>query len=49
MDWVPLREAVRLALDGKLHNGPAITAVLAGYAAWSAGFSGLRPADDPEE
>ena len=47
-DWIPLPEAVRLALDGKLHNGPAITGVLAGYAAWSKGFSGLRPADAPE-
>ena len=43
-DWVPLEEAVRLALSGKLHNGPAIAAVLAGYAASSEGFSGLRPA-----
>jgi 8-oxo-dGDP phosphatase len=43
-DWVPLPEAVRLALTGKLHNGPAITGVLAGYAASSEGFSGLRPA-----
>jgi 8-oxo-dGDP phosphatase len=43
-DWVPLEEAVRLALSGKLHNGPAIAAVLAGYAASSEEFSGLRPA-----
>ena len=43
-DWVPLEEAVRLALSGKLHNGPAIVAVLAGYAASSEEFSGLRPA-----
>jgi 8-oxo-dGDP phosphatase len=43
-DWVPLDEAVRLVLTGKLHNGPAITGVLAGYAACSEGFSGLRPA-----
>ena len=43
-DWVPLDEAVRLVLAGKLHNGPAITGVLAGYAACSEGFSGLRPA-----
>jgi 8-oxo-dGDP phosphatase len=46
--WVPLPEAVRLALDGKLHNGPAITGVLAGYAASAEGFSSLRPADAPE-
>jgi 8-oxo-dGDP phosphatase len=46
--WVPLPEAVRLALDGKLRNGPAITGVLAGYAASAEGFSSLRPADAPE-
>jgi 8-oxo-dGTP pyrophosphatase MutT (NUDIX family) len=43
-DWVPLAEAARLALSGKLHNGPAIAGVLAGYAASSEEFSGLRPA-----
>jgi 8-oxo-dGDP phosphatase len=43
-DWVPLAGAVRLALSGKLHNGPAIVGVLAGYAASSEEFSGLRPA-----
>jgi ADP-ribose pyrophosphatase len=43
-DWVPLAAAVRLALSGKLHNGPAIAGVLAGYAASSEEFSGLRPA-----
>jgi 8-oxo-dGTP pyrophosphatase MutT (NUDIX family) len=47
--WVPLTEAVELALAGKLHNGPAITAVLTGAAAQSRGFAGLRPADAPEE
>jgi 8-oxo-dGDP phosphatase len=43
-DWVPLAAAVGLALSGKLHNGPAIAGVLAGYAASSEEFSGLRPA-----
>jgi len=43
-DWVPLAAAVRLALSGKLHNGPAIAGVLAGYAASSEEFSELRPA-----
>jgi 8-oxo-dGDP phosphatase len=47
-EWVPLAAAVRLALDGKLRNGPAITGVLAGYAASAEGFSSLRPADAPE-
>ena len=46
--WVPLTEAVELALAGKLHNGPAITAVLTGAAAQSRGFVGLRPAGAPE-
>jgi 8-oxo-dGDP phosphatase len=43
-DWVPLAAAVRLALAGKLHNGPAIAGVLAGYAASSEEFSDLLPA-----
>ncbi|HMD92645.1 MAG TPA: NUDIX hydrolase [Trebonia sp.] len=47
-DWVPLDEAVRLVVAGKLHNGPAITGILAGYAACAGGFSGLRPATVPE-
>ena len=47
-DWVPLTEAVRAALAGKLHNGATIQGVLAGYVASSEGFSGLRPADAPE-
>ncbi len=46
--WLPLDEAMRLALAGKLHNGPAIVGILAGYAARAGGFSGLRPADAPE-
>jgi 8-oxo-dGDP phosphatase len=47
--WVPLAEAVRLALAGKLHNGQAITAILAASVASSQDFSSLRPADAPEE
>jgi 8-oxo-dGDP phosphatase len=47
-DWVPLDEAMRLVLTGKLHNGPAITGILAGYVACAGGFSGLRPATAPE-
>ena len=47
--WVPLAEAMRAALAGKLHNGSTIQGVLAGYIAASEGFSGLRPADAPEE
>jgi 8-oxo-dGDP phosphatase len=47
-DWVPLTEATRLALAGKLHSGPAIAGVLAGYTASTQGFAGLRPATAPE-
>jgi 8-oxo-dGDP phosphatase len=46
--WVPLAEAVRLALAGSLHNSAAITGVLAAQAAKAADFSALRPADAPE-
>jgi ADP-ribose pyrophosphatase len=47
--WVPLAEAVQAALAGKLHNGAAIQGVLACYIASAAKFSGLRPADAPED
>jgi ADP-ribose pyrophosphatase len=47
-DWVPLSDAADLALGGKLHSGPAVAGVLAGYAASSRGFTGLRPATSPE-
>jgi 8-oxo-dGDP phosphatase len=46
--WLPLDEAVGLALAGKLHNGVTISGVLAGYAARSDGFAALRAADVPE-
>jgi 8-oxo-dGDP phosphatase len=45
--WLPLDEAVLLALAGTLHNGVTISGVLAGYAARSGGFAALRPADAP--
>jgi 8-oxo-dGDP phosphatase len=48
-DWVPLAEAAQAALAGKLHNSSTIAGLLAGYIASSEGFSGLRPADAPEE
>jgi 8-oxo-dGTP pyrophosphatase MutT (NUDIX family) len=48
-EWVPLAEAAHLALSGKLHNGATIQAVLAGYIASLEEFSGLRPADAPED
>ena len=49
VDWVPLDEAVRLALAGELHNGLAVTGILAAHAAWRSGFAGLRDADAPEQ
>jgi 8-oxo-dGTP pyrophosphatase MutT (NUDIX family) len=47
-DWIPLDEAVGLVLTGKLHNGPAVAGLLAGYTARSEGFSRLRSATAPE-
>jgi ADP-ribose pyrophosphatase len=47
-DWVPLADAVGLALAGKLHNSSAVMGVLAAHTAAAAGFAGLRPADAPE-
>jgi ADP-ribose pyrophosphatase len=47
-DWVPLAEAARLALAGKLHNGATIQGILAAHIASADGFSSLRPADAPE-
>lgn len=35
--WVPLSEAVRLSLAGKLHNGTTVTGILAAQAALPAG------------
>ena len=49
LGWLPLDEAVRKVFAGELHNGPAILAIMAGYAARSEGFGRLRPADAPEE
>ncbi len=49
LGWLPLVEAVGKVFAGELHNGPAILAIMAGYAARSEGFDRLRPADAPEE
>jgi 8-oxo-dGDP phosphatase len=46
--WVPLAEAVTLALAGKLHNSAAVTGILAAHAASATAFTALRPADAPE-
>jgi 8-oxo-dGDP phosphatase len=47
--WLPLEDAVAKIFAGELHNGPAIVAIMAVYAARSLGFDRLRPADAPEE
>jgi ADP-ribose pyrophosphatase len=46
--WLPLEDGVRKVLAGELHNGVAALGIMAGYAARSEGFGGLRPADAPE-
>ena len=46
---LPLDQAVRKVFAGELHNGPAVLAIMAGYAARSEGYDRLRPADAPEE
>ncbi|TAK69782.1 MAG: NUDIX hydrolase [Actinomycetota bacterium] len=43
--WVPLDDAVRLVLQGQLHNPTAVAGILAAAAARHAGWAGLRPAD----
>jgi 8-oxo-dGTP pyrophosphatase MutT (NUDIX family) len=48
VEWVPLDEAVRLALRGHLHNGVAILGILSAYAAKREGFAALRRVEDPE-
>ena len=47
--WLPLKDAAHAILAGKLHNGATIAGLLAGYVAWLEGFTGLRPADAPED
>jgi 8-oxo-dGDP phosphatase len=48
VDWLPLDEAVRKVFAGELHNGVAALGIMAGYAARSNGFAGLRAADAPQ-
>ncbi len=45
--WVPLEDAVRQVLDGRLENALAVVGVLAADRAVRDGFAGLRPADAP--
>jgi 8-oxo-dGDP phosphatase len=49
VQWLALDEAVSKVFAGELHNGPAVLAIMAGYAARSQGYKRLRPADAPEE
>ncbi len=46
-EWLPLDEAVRKVFAGELHNGVAALGIMAGYAARSNGFAGLRAVDAP--
>src|SRR5262249_6373153 len=39
--WVPLADAVRLSLAGKLHNGTTVAGLLAAHAARADGFAAL--------
>ncbi|ETK36516.1 NUDIX domain-containing protein [Microbispora sp. ATCC PTA-5024] len=48
VEWIPLGAAVDRALNGMIHNSPAVAGILAAYAASADGFKGLRPADAPE-
>lgn len=45
--WVPLDEARRAVLAGRVHNPTAVVAVLAACAARDDGWGSLRPADAP--
>ncbi|GAA0924155.1 NUDIX hydrolase [Nonomuraea longicatena] len=49
IEWVPLPDAVEMALMGRIHNSPAVAGILAAYAASAEGYELLRPADAPEE
>jgi ADP-ribose pyrophosphatase len=46
--WILLPDAVQAVLAGKLHNSATIAGLLAGYIAWTQGYTELREADAPE-
>ncbi len=46
--WVPLEEAVRGIIAGRLHNPTAVVGILAAYATRSDGFATLRGVDASE-
>lgn len=47
LQWVPLDDAVRAVLEGRLHNPSAVLGILAAAAAKADGFTSLRPANAP--
>lgn len=46
--WVPLEDAVRAIIAGRLHSPTAVVGILAAYATRSDGFATLRGAAAPE-
>ncbi|QDY91454.1 NUDIX hydrolase [Arthrobacter sp. UKPF54-2] len=47
LHWIPLEDAVRAVLEGRLHNPSAVVGVLAAAAAKAERFESLRPAGAP--
>jgi ADP-ribose pyrophosphatase len=45
--WIPLDEAVRSVLGGRIHNPSAVVGILAAAQARAAGWETLRPLDAP--
>ncbi len=45
--WLALDDAVQAVVSGRLHNGPAVSGILATYVARQRSWSTLRPADAP--
>ncbi|WP_049567935.1 NUDIX hydrolase [Nocardiopsis sp. SBT366] len=45
-EWLPLPEAVRAVMEGRLHNGATVIGVLAAHAASQDGFASLPVASD---
>lgn len=45
-EWLPLEEAVRAVLSGRLHNGATVIGILAAHAAAADGFASLPVAGD---
>ncbi|MFP3581590.1 NUDIX hydrolase [Arthrobacter sp. fls2-241-R2A-200] len=47
LHWVPLEDAVKAVVEGRLHNPSAVLGILAAAAARADGFTSLRPANAP--